>query len=332
MDATSVSSTAAAPNPTPPTLPPGAVYAHVEPTPLLAGISSGPAAAALFVGVALLVVVDAAALITALVCMDYPPLRARQLPLVALTFVAGVCWTVGAMQVHNMFDPATAVFRACAVWSVLLQVALGLQLVLSSIALRLYRLFRIFVQKQPTSGLGFYAVCIGIMLPCVGFGIAPFVLPATSVDWFEPTINSCLFNPAFKVLIFTLFGLETIFLGMFMLIVNSRIHIEAFREEGPNRMLFGANLAVLAMYLVVNATGLQWTTGGRVMLVVSVVAAMHSNLWTLLMTPFFFRYDECLIDFKLALNPRGTRGSSDDPDELERREHPEDTLSRLTKF
>ncbi|KAH6563530.1 hypothetical protein BASA50_002562 [Batrachochytrium salamandrivorans] len=273
----------------------------------------GPEASTLLVIGIVTLSIDIIAFLIALYNQDYPPLRAKQLFLVGMGLVAGCLWFFGFMHAAGMFV-LSGFFSNCPLWTVVVQISLGTQLVLITIMLRLYRLYRVIVQQKPISGLDFRFWWSVILLPMVLTAAIALILPSEDVNYLDPATGVCQFNYVFKFAIMGVVFITIIIVGVFMLFVQSKIHISAFNEFRENRILFTIALVTLFVNFFCNVTSLYRSSWAQVSVAIIDLVAVHLNFWILLFGPLYacyFNREDYLMDFLIELNGLGrSTGSS----------------------
>ncbi|KAI9596249.1 hypothetical protein BDF19DRAFT_412839 [Syncephalis fuscata] len=74
----------------------------------------------------------------------YPPIKAKQINLVAFYFLASVIWCIGLLQVYGFFG-FEGIWQYCVLWRIWLKDVFGLGMILGFINFRFYSLYVVFV-------------------------------------------------------------------------------------------------------------------------------------------------------------------------------------------
>ncbi|KAI8923494.1 hypothetical protein BC831DRAFT_403695 [Entophlyctis helioformis] len=277
-------------------------------------VTNVPGLVLIFIGIAVLLL-DWTAMIIALANSSYAPLRAKQLGLVALSLASGTLWFVGSLQGNNLLV-CTGIMSYCVVWAVFVQIILGLQVYVGSILLRLYRLYRVIVQKLPARGWDYALWSASFFAPSIACSIVAFVLPAEYVNSFREATQACHFNPTFKIFLIVFGSIGVGVTGWFMWVLSRKVPLKSFNEYRENRTLFLVYLYALAVYMVVNISGGNNYLWGVMATCSTILFITHVNLWIVLYKPlkgFLFYHDAHLEEFRAGLSVtemRHSRGSA----------------------
>ncbi|KAL5039364.1 hypothetical protein RTP6_006534 [Batrachochytrium dendrobatidis] len=179
----------------------------------LCSIAGTPQAATTFLLGTITLLINVIAFFLALYNMDYPPLRAKQLLLVGLGLMGGCCWFYGFMLAAGLLI-VPDLLPSCPFWTVVVQISLGSLTIVTTILLRLYRLFRVIVQTKPVQGLDYLLWWVVILLPSILIAIFGLSLPEEYVNFLNPETGQCKFNPTYKFVIISLIGLMIFIVGV----------------------------------------------------------------------------------------------------------------------
>ncbi|KAJ3358990.1 hypothetical protein HDU91_005056, partial [Kappamyces sp. JEL0680] len=220
---------------------------------------------------------------------DWAPFRAKQ-PLVLLAaLVSATFWWLGNLQALGMVDQ-NGVFSICYLWSVWIQIVLGVQLYLTILLFRLLRLYFILVLCRAPEGSWFWSILILSYLPQVIMGLVPFFLSVLSV-YPEPIPDFpgdpyCNFSDK-------LYGnglLFFVFVQLLLLIfVNYKIaHVrKAFNEHRETKTALWTCVFILLLNFVIAQLKAQNYPLGRMAVCLSNLVACNILLWTSLWGPLF---------------------------------------------
>ncbi|KND02031.1 uncharacterized protein SPPG_02534 [Spizellomyces punctatus DAOM BR117] len=230
--------------------------------------------------------IDVIAVVYAIINYRYPPLKAKQVHLIAVALVASILWWIGNLQATGALGHV-GIFRICLLWGVWVQAIFGVQLLLTVLVYRLYKLHRILIQEKPARGWQFWTTVLIFWLPMPIIGLAAHVLGEQRTIYYHAENDWCQWAPIYKyaMLPLPIVGLSFL-LWLNIALRNTRKSFNEYREQ---RIGFIVSLIVLVSYTLVDgvfvvANKLVWA---RVLQASLVLLAGNIYFWVMLGGPLF---------------------------------------------
>ncbi|KAJ1949334.1 hypothetical protein FBU59_001188 [Linderina macrospora] len=120
---------------------------------------------------------------------NYPPLRAKNLPLATMMWVGAFGWFIGSAVSNGLVD-IEGVWRHCIFPAVWIRIGFGYMFTCSSL-FRIYLLDRIFVQRRSTQGVRFHLPIFVFLAAVIIFCIISTVLPDYMTVIYLDKFKSC---------------------------------------------------------------------------------------------------------------------------------------------
>jgi hypothetical protein len=237
---------------------------------------------------------------------DYPPLKAKQIPVIFLSLVSATCWWTGSVQAYGIIQQ-TGIFRFCLLWGIWFQTVVGVQLHIAIYTFRILRLYFILVLGLTPTGFVFWSLVLSVWFPSIVMGFLPVAFPGKyfstgpiPIRGFEDGTPTCdYFDPIYSNLLM-LWALYGLLLLLFLNFKVSRVRA-AFNEYNENKY----GLLVLYLVLIVNfilGFGSQNFTWGQILMASNQLMASNSLFWFTMFKPlkgFLFRKKEFLAEWGL---------------------------------
>ncbi|KAJ1901555.1 hypothetical protein LPJ66_000689 [Kickxella alabastrina] len=174
----------------------------------------GKADAIMVVVIATVYAFNSLAVIYMLWHRNYPPLKSKNVIIMALIFVVSVVWYVGDLQANGHIPLANSGLTNCKAYGLWMRILLGACGMCSLIALRAYGLYRVFILNLPYHSLGLYAPFALYWLGALVVGLISQLLdPKITTEFLEP-LDLCDFHSGFKGALYG-FIWSTVFLVAF---------------------------------------------------------------------------------------------------------------------
>ncbi|KAJ1972992.1 hypothetical protein H4R35_004366 [Dimargaris xerosporica] len=240
---------------------------------------------------------------------NYPPLKAKNIPLMTVALVSSFFWWLGDSHVNGLFGFRPP-FNLCLMWGFWMRHVLGILTHLIVINYRLHLLRWLFVLKRPGKGWRFYVPVILISIPPALLGIVGVVLPRNYTLIYSTGLARCKHNSLIKYLVlsYSVFLILLIWVQSFLL-RNIKSSFNEFRSVVP--ACIGTTVVV-----TLNATfvlfELHHTIAGRAVLGVANIVACQLFFWCIMGPPLrgcMFHRQEYLTRFYSSLERDGLRQS-----------------------
>jgi len=234
---------------------------------------------------------------------NYPPLKVKQIPLVAALITAGFAWWLGGLAQVRLFPQVDhPVFLVCDLWAVWFQLVLGNYPFISICAYRYLKLFLI-IKARMEVGMKKDLIYLGLMwLPVLILGIA---YSAIQIDG-PITVNGVEFCSFQTWGFYILIGMETFWVLLFfalMYVLRSpgQQYLREYQETFVQVAIF---LVGYLIFLAIQVPNYQFFAWGRI--ISSVVITLIPTLSFHLMVTYrayqcFFHHDEYLTSFQNKL-------------------------------
>ncbi|KAI9596226.1 hypothetical protein BDF19DRAFT_438530 [Syncephalis fuscata] len=223
------------------------------------------------------------ALLVAFYHRKYPLLKAKHLPLLALSHFGAILWNVGFLHASN-FLILPARWELCGLWDIWIQWVFGVMLLSGVLILRLYSLYRVFVQRKSVTVKELVIVSIYYYLPIVLCAVFFTIMPKVG-SWYNPVTKKCQVNAIYQGTAFGIVSLALIGLGW--LTYNLRGIRRSFNEFKELRIGFFLVLLVFSVNAILVMTHLSQSMLNRCILAVFNVLAGNLYFWLTLGRPLY---------------------------------------------
>ncbi|KAJ1960185.1 hypothetical protein GGI12_003943 [Dipsacomyces acuminosporus] len=182
---------------------------------------------------------------------DYKPIKAKNLPNITLIYIVSVIGMSGVLPGNNIV-PVVGIWSYCRFWSVWVRMSLTYTFIFL-IIFRTHALYRVFIQKRPNKGIGYYWPAALYVVFQLSFNIAATaVSPERSVRYI-PSLELCSYGRGFHIACIAFAGIfwliHTIYIFLTRNITSS---FNEFRESLIIYLVGIANLIeVLCLHLFV---------------------------------------------------------------------------------
>ncbi|RKP01965.1 hypothetical protein CXG81DRAFT_25382 [Caulochytrium protostelioides] len=211
---------------------------------------------------------------------NYAPLRAKQLPLLTISFIASVFWMLGTLQSNHVLV-ARGVYQRCILFGVWFAL-MGIHVMLLCFAFRMIRLYRAYVAPKLTSLFYLRLFAFTLMLPIVA--AVGTVVGSKSIA-FQPAADGssqCVAQTGWKAGTDVVIVIELLFLATLSWSLRRMQHAYQKRRE----TIIGS--AVVSVTLILNMfMGLSDSSSARLAVCALVLIASNVYFWLLLGMPLF---------------------------------------------
>jgi hypothetical protein len=150
------------------------------------------------------------ALLIAFCNHKYPLLKAKHLPLLTISHIGAISWNIGFLHASE-FLVLPPSWELCALWDVWVQWVFGVMLLSGVLILRLYSLYRVFVQRKSAATRELGIISAYYYTPIIICAIVFTILPRFG-SWYNPTLRKCKISSiyhgtAFGIVLLALLGL-----------------------------------------------------------------------------------------------------------------------------
>ncbi|RKP26386.1 hypothetical protein SYNPS1DRAFT_27921 [Syncephalis pseudoplumigaleata] len=111
---------------------------------------------------------------------NYPPLKAKHVPIMGLFLISSLFWWLGMMHSHGVFGYSGG-WSICPLWEVWMQFCLGASLSLALLIFRLYTLRHVFLLQQSLSKRPLLVPWLIFGIPVATIGIVSSAVPDFAV-------------------------------------------------------------------------------------------------------------------------------------------------------
>ncbi|KAI8914467.1 hypothetical protein EDD86DRAFT_199402 [Gorgonomyces haynaldii] len=228
----------------------------------------------------------------------YPPLKARQLPVLLMGTIVGTIWFIGTLAATPAINQV-GIFSFCPLYMIWFQVTFGVSLLLLLLNFRLLRLYYIIVLIKKPQGWSFYGILFINYLPTLAVSVWSAIAPLGSLVSTNPGKIAGLEKPVCHFVLqpfkFALFGSVALQL-LSMLYLNYKLTYirKAFNEYKENRFAIAVAVFCLFFNLAIQGLGFNGANWARTSIVVSQVLAGNIMVWSSLFKPlrgYFFDYE-----------------------------------------
>ncbi|RKP24985.1 hypothetical protein SYNPS1DRAFT_16323, partial [Syncephalis pseudoplumigaleata] len=234
------------------------------------------------------------ALLIAFYNHKYPLLKAKHLPLLTISHIGAIMWNVGFLHASN-FLVLPASIDYCALWDVWIQWVLGVMLLSGVLILRLYSLYRVFVQRKSATTKELGVVSAYYYAPIIACAVVFTALPRFGASY-NPVARKCKVDPVYHG---TAFGFVLIALmGLGWLTYKLRGIRRSFNEFKELRIGFFLVLLVFSVNALLVMTRLSQSLLSRYILAALNVLAGNLYFWLTLGRPLY----GCLFRRQYYLN------------------------------
>ncbi|KAJ1964444.1 hypothetical protein GGI12_001428 [Dipsacomyces acuminosporus] len=184
---------------------------------------------------------------------NYKPIKAKNLPNITLMFIATICWAIGVMP-GNGIVAIVGVWSHCRFWAVWVRMSMAYTYIFL-VVFRTHALYRNFILKKPSKGIGYYFPVIVFVVFLLSFCIvATAVTPEMSVRY-VPSLEICSYSKAFHIVCIAFAGVLWVIHTIYIFVTrNIRSSFNEFRESLIIYLVGVTNLLVaLFLHFMVKA-------------------------------------------------------------------------------
>jgi hypothetical protein len=240
---------------------------------------------------------------------NYPPLKAKHIPLLTMALIANALWWLGFLHAFGFFGFSSPITQQCAAWDVWLQFIFGIMLLALVYNFRLFSLYKVFVKRQSVSSTisHFLIPALLFMIPTITVGFLSLVVPEWTIMYVG---GACRMHVVFKVVMYVLAFIALVTLGWLTFALrNIR---RSFNEFAELRLGFYVALVAITFNTVITVTE-SFNTVTMVLLVLTNIVAGNLYVWIVLWQPLFghmFHREHTLRRFILDLDLDGVKNAS----------------------
>ncbi|KAJ3325564.1 hypothetical protein HDV06_003334 [Boothiomyces sp. JEL0866] len=242
----------------------------------------------------------------------WQPFKSKQLKVLCVAFVGGLCYMIALLQMYQIVDQSGA-FGICHLWFLWFQMVFGCCLTTSVLGYRMRRLYFLIKQTKAAKGFWFWFPLVAFYVPTPLLAILAEIFPSTYVTP-SPTvmpdskdgIPGCVVYPSVAWYLYALYFavlLQVIHLWILTFMV-ARIRA-SFNEFKENVIINIISTVLLFLSLGLVVVGFNNTPSGKVILLfLGAVFSFSAAIGSLIAPTFgFFFYK----DLYLAAWKKGMR-------------------------
>ncbi|ORX69449.1 hypothetical protein DL89DRAFT_267670 [Linderina pennispora] len=148
----------------------------------------------------------------------YPPIRAKNIPLLVVLFVSLVIWYIGSIATQLDVGNINSFSGSCILFAIWFRVLLGVFLFTFVNVFRLYTYIRIFRYRKPVKGWSYWIPVIIFLVIILAFGLTTTLLHESLGVFLIEGIDVCRYTIRFKEIAFGIvwFGWLAVILSTFL--------------------------------------------------------------------------------------------------------------------
>ncbi|ORX65743.1 hypothetical protein DL89DRAFT_97047, partial [Linderina pennispora] len=226
---------------------------------------------------------------------NYPPIRRKNLLATTAMYITAALWLVGDI-VTNGHVHLVGPFKYCIIWSAWFRM-LFCYVNGCFVMIRLYALYRVFVQSRPSHSVSYWAPLIVLAVPILAFCITPTALDKMKIAYYIQSVELCNYTDPFRYTFMALMWL--IWLTNLILMILIRKIQPSFREHHESFIISGAAIVNLVITTVVNVTNPTFALDLKLRSINTIFDCIGSILapWIIIIFPCyqcFFHHHEYL--------------------------------------